>query len=98
MDLAGLASSPNQAKSAAGGDAWLGGLVVSGIAEAFNAQGEMFSDARIQQLLRDGTADSSEKIMKQIISAADAFAGKTPQSDDMTVVVIKREESGNTKS
>jgi len=63
-----------------------------GIAEAFNENGEMFSDARIGQLLADEGSNSSKQMLDHIIQGVKSFVGNTPQSDDMTIVVIKREE------
>ncbi|MBA4311384.1 MAG: hypothetical protein C0417_02025 [Chlorobiaceae bacterium] len=61
-----------------------------GIAEAMNGKDEMFGEDRIFELLQSNRSESAEKIIDLIIEGVKKFAGATPQSDDITLVIIKR--------
>jgi sigma-B regulation protein RsbU (phosphoserine phosphatase) len=61
-----------------------------GIAEAMNGKDDMFGEERIFELLQYNRAESSEKIIDLIIESVKNFAGTTPQFDDITLVIIKK--------
>ena len=61
-----------------------------GITEAMNAAEEEFSEQRVEAVLCDHHLGSAKEIVDQLIATAKAHAGDTPQSDDMTIVVVKR--------
>ena len=65
-------------------------IYTDGIAEAMNSKGEMFGEDRISALLRKNQNTASEKIIDNIFEAVKKFAGTAPQSDDITMVVVKR--------
>lgn len=70
-----------------------GDLIVmysDGITEAMNAEEEQFTERRVVEVLRACQHESPEHVLEQLTKAAQQHAGSTPQSDDMTVVVIKR--------
>lgn len=70
-----------------------GDLIVmysDGITEAMNAAEEQFTEKRVLEVLRACQHESPEHVLEQLTKAAKQHAGSTPQSDDMTVVVIKR--------
>ena len=62
-----------------------------GIIEAENAGEEMFGFERTAETIRQGCREdlSAEALIDHLIGAVKAFAGETPQGDDMTVVVLK---------
>ena len=62
-----------------------------GIAEAMNSVGEPFGYARTEEMIRRACAEdlSSEDLIDRILGEVDAFRGDVPQSDDMTLVVVK---------
>ena len=64
-----------------------------GIIEAENAGEEMFGFERTAETIRQGCREdlSAEALIDHLIGAVKAFAGETPQGDDMTVVVLKVE-------
>jgi len=62
-----------------------------GISEAMNAMEEEFGEERLINLLLDSNNQNAESIVKKIIQSVNEFVGAEPQSDDMTVVVIKRD-------
>jgi hypothetical protein len=65
-----------------------------GITEAMNAAEEEFGEARLLDLLQSCRDMSSQEIVDRIMKAAAAHTGKRPQTDDMTVVVVRRVEAG----
>ena len=64
-----------------------------GIAEAANAQKEIFGFERTAETIRQACVEdlSAEATVDRLINAAKDFAGDAPQGDDMTVVVLKVE-------
>jgi sigma-B regulation protein RsbU (phosphoserine phosphatase) len=61
-----------------------------GIPEAMNAQQELYGDERLGELLRKVHTLPAQEIIDAVIAAAKTHAGNWPQSDDMTMVVVKR--------
>jgi sigma-B regulation protein RsbU (phosphoserine phosphatase) len=64
-----------------------------GITEAMNQQSDLFGDARLGRILTEhghlDAADLRERILREI----EAFVGIADQHDDMTMILIKVEES-----
>lgn len=60
-----------------------------GISEAANAQGEMWSDRIVSELLSRHANCAVNGLIERIVAAADEFTGEAEQSDDMTVVALK---------
>jgi sigma-B regulation protein RsbU (phosphoserine phosphatase) len=70
-----------------------GDLIVmysDGITEAMNAAEEQFTEKRVAEVLRQHQHEDPEQLLESLVTAAKEHAGATPQSDDMTVVVVKR--------
>lgn len=61
-----------------------------GIAEARNGEDNMFGEDKIMELLAENRSDSSENILNKLIKAVNEFSAGVPQSDDITMVVIRR--------
>lgn len=61
-----------------------------GITEATNVDGEQFGDDRLAAVIRRHRNEPAADILEAVINAAHAHSGKTPQADDMTLVVLKR--------
>lgn len=61
-----------------------------GIAEAMNAREEPFGEERLSNLLVQLEHVSTQDAIRKTLEAAKDFTGSTPQSDDMTIVVIRR--------
>jgi len=60
-----------------------------GVSEALNAAGEEFGDDRLQVVVeRAGTVPAAE-IVDRIVGEVRAFTKGAPQSDDITVMVIR---------
>lgn len=60
-----------------------------GFSEAVNKQNEEFSDKRLIDTAQKYNHLSAEEILKAIVFETNQFTGRTPQRDDMTMVVIK---------
>lgn len=63
-----------------------------GIAEAMDAEGEFFGEDRLTALLRENRHLSPEDLVESIRQSVSNFAGSTPQSDDITIVVLQRKK------
>ena len=64
-------------------------LVTDGVTEATDAKGQMFSDARLAEVVRSIASLSSPKIAAGIVDAVTAFVGSAPQHDDLTVLAVR---------
>lgn len=65
-------------------------LYTDGIIEANNEEGLEFSPASLKNSLLRGHSLSAEKLTKQILDDISHFVGSAPQSDDITLVVLKK--------
>ena len=64
-------------------------LFTDGVSEAMNAAGEDFTDDRLEALVRDAAAKSPRDIIQHVRAAVEEFSQGTPQSDDITMLVLK---------
>ncbi len=60
-----------------------------GVTEAFNGKGEQFEEARLMETVRGNLRKSAPEILNAVTGAVHKFAGDTPASDDLTLLVIK---------
>lgn len=65
-------------------------LITDGFGETLNAEGEMFGAERMAHAIRGYGDEAPEAILQQLHDAVRAFAGGSPQADDMTAVIIRR--------
>lgn len=65
-------------------------LLTDGLPEQKNAHQEMFDYARVKQMLTEVGTRSPEDIVAQFTRAADLWMGSIPQDDDITLLVIQR--------
>lgn len=61
-----------------------------GLPEARNEDGELFGEERIPKLLAESIGKSAQAVIDTIYLQVDAFTGKAPIADDMTLLVIQR--------
>jgi sigma-B regulation protein RsbU (phosphoserine phosphatase) len=73
------------------GDLFL--LYTDGISEAMNETGDCFSDARLVELAERHGSLPCDELRERILREVHAFTGNAPQHDDMTMVLIKIEDS-----
>jgi sigma-B regulation protein RsbU (phosphoserine phosphatase) len=64
-------------------------LYTDGITEAENAHLEMFGLERLKEVILASHTVSSKDIIDEILNAVRAFTGDQPQSDDITLMVIR---------
>ena len=60
-----------------------------GITEAFDGNGEAFSEVRLQECLRHHTSASAAELVDQVVGAVKAFTADAPQSDDITAMAVR---------
>lgn len=61
-----------------------------GVSEAMNANHEQFGEERLQALLMEHRQKTAEEIIDIIVKEVRKHAGAHPQSDDITIMVVKR--------
>ncbi len=61
-----------------------------GVTEAMNKDGEQFGEKRLEELLRTCGKKTSQETIDTVRAAVAEWAGETEQSDDVTMLVIKR--------
>jgi len=61
-----------------------------GIPEAMNSSKEQFGEEKLEKILLERRSESAEGIIDAVVSAVRQHAGAWPQSDDMTMIVVKR--------
>ncbi len=61
-----------------------------GIAEAMNSREEFFGEQRLAAVIKQHRNRTAEELLGEVISAVQKHADTYPQSDDMTIVVLKR--------
>lgn len=69
------------------GDLFL--LYTDGITEATNEKEEMFEEERLLKLLKDNREISAQELSQKIVDEVQSFQGSFPQSDDITLVLLK---------
>ncbi len=67
-------------------------LYSDGITEAFNDREEEFGEKRLIQVVDENRSHTAERIMENILKAVRLHTGDSPQMDDITLIVIKREK------
>jgi len=65
-------------------------LYTDGITEAINQQEDQFGEERLIELLKENQELSSGDLKNLIIDQVYDFASRTPQADDITLMVLKR--------
>lgn len=65
-------------------------LYTDGITEAFNAQDEPFGEQRFEDSLAELYYEDARTVIEEVHNDLGEFIGETTQSDDITMLVIKR--------
>jgi len=65
-------------------------MYTDGIVERENFLGEQFGMDRLKKTIRKLATSSAREMVDGIFSAADSFAKRAHQNDDMTVVVVRK--------
>ena len=64
-------------------------LYTDGVTEANNQHDEMFGEERLRNTVMVGAGLSARDLMERILEEVKSFCGDWPQSDDITLMVIK---------
>jgi len=64
-------------------------LYTDGITEATNDKDEMFEEDRLLELLKRNRKSSAQELSQKIVDEVLSFQGTLPQSDDLTLVLLK---------
>lgn len=68
-------------------------LYTDGVTEAFSERGEQFGAGRLEEALKEfAEATSAQALLQGVARRVADFSGNRPQSDDITLLVIKRKE------
>lgn len=67
-------------------------LYTDGIPDAQDQDGDFFNDEAIIDITRKNSGRSAHEIQSSIIEAVQEFSGSTPQSDDITLMVLVRDK------
>ncbi len=64
-------------------------LFTDGVTEAMNPEGQEFGEERLESLLLAGRSHDARSVAEEIHGQVRAFAREAPQSDDITMMVVK---------
>jgi len=67
-------------------------VLSDGITDAMNAKGDYFSLNGVLKHISGSWVDSVEEFGQRMISAVQSFSGRTPQTDDQSLVIVGRME------
>jgi phosphoserine phosphatase RsbU/P len=65
-------------------------VFTDGVTEAENAQNELFSEARLEAVLRQAAGSPTADIVKSVTAAVRDFVGGALPSDDITMLAVRR--------
>jgi len=69
-----------------------GDLIVTtsdGVTEARDVLGGLFGDARLLSLLQACSGQTADEVVRKILASIREFVGTAPQSDDLTVTIVR---------
>ena len=64
-------------------------LFTDGVTEALDANGEFFSESRLEDVLRSVAEGSTQSVVTTVVDAVRRFAGSAPQSDDIAALAVR---------
>jgi sigma-B regulation protein RsbU (phosphoserine phosphatase) len=65
-------------------------LYTDGVTEAMDPEGQPFGEARLRQVLAGQRGASAQATLDAIVQAISRFTASSPQSDDLTLLVLRR--------
>ena len=65
-------------------------LFTDGVTEAWNPEGQEFSDARLEETVRAARNMPPAEVVAHLFREVDEFAREAEQADDITCMVLKR--------
>jgi sigma-B regulation protein RsbU (phosphoserine phosphatase) len=70
-------------------------LYTDGVTEGMNEHGVSYSEDRLKKVVEEVVDTSADTICSAVLQDLDNFVGSEAQSDDIAIMVIKRENGGN---
>ncbi|UCD94117.1 MAG: SpoIIE family protein phosphatase [Candidatus Zixiibacteriota bacterium] len=64
-------------------------IFTDGVTEAFNEEGVQFGDERLKELLKGCVGGEGASVGEQILTTLSTFRGKSAQTDDITMLLLK---------
>ena len=64
-------------------------MYTDGVSEAMNSAGEDFTEERLEGILRNSLSLPAAEIIGNVRIALESYTRDTPQSDDITMLVVK---------
>jgi serine phosphatase RsbU (regulator of sigma subunit) len=65
-------------------------MYTDGVTEAQTTEKELFGTDRLEKVLQNANHLSANEINRQILAAVGLFVGEAPQSDDLTILTLRR--------
>jgi sigma-B regulation protein RsbU (phosphoserine phosphatase) len=72
-------------------DDWLV-IFTDGVVEAVNPGGEEYEEPRLIRLVDGAGTSTPPELLRRLLAELDIYVGNTPQHDDMTCLLVKRED------
>jgi sigma-B regulation protein RsbU (phosphoserine phosphatase) len=66
-----------------------------GITEAMDANHQLFSEERLEAVIRANREANADQMLQAIVEAVYTFTGGAPQADDLTLFIVKRQETNH---
>ncbi len=92
LGLIEVSQYPEQRTTLSSGDTLV--LYTDGVSEALDEGGDFFTTDRLLQHLAKTPPGSTAEIARSVYEAVKAFAGRAPQSDDITVMAVRYTAKG----
>jgi phosphoserine phosphatase RsbU/P len=70
-------------------------LYTDGVTDAAGAEGVRFEEERLRACFAEGAGGTATETVDRLLRAVRAFAGSTPQSDDITILALRRTDAPN---
>jgi sigma-B regulation protein RsbU (phosphoserine phosphatase) len=67
-------------------------MYTDGVTEAFSPQGDLFGEEYLREVLQANAGRSAQGMLEAIEESVVAFVGDTHLSDDLTLMVLRRQE------
>ena len=65
-------------------------VFTDGVTEANDPRGEMFSESRLEEVLRGSSRHSSAQLLETVAARLRGFVGSASPSDDITMMAVRR--------
>jgi len=87
--MAGMPMKASRKMELAPGD--ILGLMTDGVFECENEDGEMYGEERVAALIHENRSLPMAELVDLILSTVTEYAGKMPQADDITILLVRRD-------